>query len=107
MMSQYTNIDEWEWAWKLTPTMREFIYDYRGRLRQVAGTWYATRTEPLGDMEVCGSGDTPVAAIQDWWENRLNALAPEWLQGQKAALMMRSTGDPQFQNMIIKGYDDV
>jgi hypothetical protein len=105
-VSGYNDLRLWEEAWKHTPSVEEFKQDYHGRLTKTCGVWVAIRMEPAGDMEVTGNGDTPEAAVQDWWENRLNALAPEELQAQRMILMLRGGGDPKYQHVRIKGYDD-
>ena len=62
--------------------------------------------EPAGDMGICGHGDSKDEAVHDWWENRLNALAPDEVYNDRMVLMLRGSGDPRFQHVRIKGYDD-
>lgn len=107
MTASYKDLRLWEEDWKRTPSVREFEQDYHGRLKEISpNEWVAERMEPAGDMEICGSGDSQQEAVHDWWENRLNALAPEDVSNDRMILMLRGAGDPRFQHVRIKGYDD-
>ena len=105
-MGGYKDLRLWEEDWKRTPSVERFLGDWKGTLKWISGSWCAIREEPTGDMEIWGQGKTKEEAVQDWWENRLNALAPDEVYNDCMILMLRGAGDPRFQHVRIKGYDD-